>query len=98
MERRNDPMSRRGPRGARSSPRAEGELEGEALEQDEWPAEAHPWRDDLARVQRPPRGRLMDLVYERLATELGTTPAAAKRLVFPGPRLAPRWGTPRRER
>ena len=54
-----------------------------------WPAEAHPWRDDLARVQRPPRGRLMDLVYERLATELGTTPAAAKRLVF---------GTPRRER
>jgi hypothetical protein len=49
---------------------------------DDWPEEARLWRDDLARIARPPRGRLMDLVYERLARELGTTPAAAKRLVF----------------
>jgi hypothetical protein len=47
-----------------------------------WPAEAELWREDVARVARPPRGRLMDLVYERLARELDTTPSAAKRLVF----------------
>jgi len=54
----------------------------EALERDDWPPEARVWRDDLARVARPPRGRLMDLVYERLARELETTPALAKALVF----------------
>ena len=48
----------------------------------DWPDEAHLWRDDLARIARPPRGRLMDLVYERLALELGTSAEAAKRLVF----------------
>jgi hypothetical protein len=47
-----------------------------------WPVEAELWRADVARVARPPRGRLMDLVYERLARELDTTPSAAKRLVF----------------
>jgi hypothetical protein len=47
-----------------------------------WPDEARVWGDDLARVARPPRGRLMDLVYERLATELDTTPHGAKALVF----------------
>ena len=67
---------------------AEGELEGEALEQEEWPDEARVWRDD-SRVANPPRGRLMDLVYERLARELDTTPVDAKQLVF---------GAPRRER
>ena len=48
----------------------------------EWPTEAEPFRAELARVAKPPRGRLMDLVYEKLATELGTTPNAAKTLVF----------------
>jgi hypothetical protein len=49
---------------------------------DAWPDEARAWRDDLHRIARPPRGRLMDLVYERLARELATTPRDAKKLVF----------------
>ena len=48
----------------------------------EWPTEAEPFRAELARVAKPPRGRLMELVYEKLATELGTTPGDAKALVF----------------
>jgi hypothetical protein len=47
-----------------------------------WPAEALVWQEDLARVRQPPRGRLMDLVYERLARELDTTPRKAKALIF----------------
>lgn len=47
-----------------------------------WPDEARAWRSDVARIARPPRGRLMDLVYERLATELALTPRDAKNLVF----------------
>ena len=47
-----------------------------------WPDEARLWQDDLARIARPPRGRLLDLVFERLARELDTTPTAAKHLVF----------------
>lgn len=50
-----------------------------------WPAEARVWEDDLAHVAKPPRGRLMELVYQRLARELETTPHHAKELVF-GPR------------
>jgi hypothetical protein len=47
-----------------------------------WPDEARVWTDDLARVARPPRGRVMDLVYERLGGELGMPPHVAKELVF----------------
>ncbi len=47
-----------------------------------WPREAELWRDHVAHIARPPRGRLMDLVYARLATELDTTPRKAKALVF----------------
>src|SRR5260221_4503833 len=64
-------------RGAQATS-AEGELEGVALE----------WESDLARVARPPRGRLMDLVYERLARELDVTPPKAKSLVFPLAKVA----------
>jgi len=47
-----------------------------------WPAEARAWVTDLERVARPPRGRVMDLVYERLGDELGISAHAAKALVF----------------
>ena len=47
-----------------------------------WPDDAQLWREHLGRVAAPPRGRLMDLVYEQLAAEMGTTPATAKELVF----------------
>ncbi len=48
----------------------------------DWPDEALAWEDALTRIRRPPEGRLMELVYERLAEELATTPRAAKALVF----------------
>jgi len=47
-----------------------------------WTDDARTWQEDVARIARPPRGRLMDLVYERLARELATTPRAAKRMIF----------------
>jgi len=47
-----------------------------------WPGEAAEWEADVARIARPPRGRLMDLVYERLGRELDVPPKEAKRLVF----------------
>lgn len=44
---------------------------------------AHEWHGDLAAVARPPRGRLLDLVYGRLASELALPSAeAAYALVF----------------
>jgi hypothetical protein len=48
----------------------------------EWPAEALEWRDERARIASPPRGRLMDLVFERLGREVGVSPSAAKAMVF----------------
>jgi hypothetical protein len=51
--------------------------------------DARAWRHDLALIASPPRGRVTDLVFARLADELGTSARAARRLVF---------GTPRRER
>ena len=43
------------------------------------------WTSELARIAAPPRGRIMDLVFDRLARTLGTTEREARRLVF-GPR------------
>jgi hypothetical protein len=47
------------------------------------------WCNDLARLASPPRGRVTDLVYERIAADLGLDDAAARVLTF---------GLPRRER
>lgn len=47
-----------------------------------WPTEARVWERDLSRIENPPRGRIMDLVYERLALEFATTPQGAKDLIF----------------
>jgi hypothetical protein len=44
--------------------------------------EIEAWRADLASIASPPRGRVMDLVFARLATELGTSVAGARTLVF----------------
>ena len=44
------------------------------------------WTDDLAQVATPPRGRLMDLVFARVAASLGTSEHEARRLVFGPPR------------
>jgi hypothetical protein len=44
--------------------------------------EALAWADDLARVAAPPRGRILDLVFARMARTLGTTEREARHLVF----------------
>jgi hypothetical protein len=41
------------------------------------------WTDDLASIARPPRGRVMDLVYARVARELRIDVAAARAAVHP---------------
>ncbi len=46
------------------------------------PDESLAWQDSLALLADPPHGRLLDLVFERLATRLGTTEDEARALVF----------------
>ncbi len=48
------------------------------------------WRSELARIAAPPRGRIMDLVFARVAQILGTTELEARTLVFGPPRHAQR--------
>src|SRR5580692_10487397 len=40
------------------------------------------WCEDLARLASPPRGRVTDLVYERIAQKLGVSDADARLLAF----------------
>jgi len=40
------------------------------------------WADALERIASPPRGRVLDLVYARVATELGISESTARALVF----------------
>jgi hypothetical protein len=51
-----------------------------------FPLDAQAWTADLARVAAPPRGRIMDMVFARLAVELGTSERDARRLIFGAPR------------
>jgi hypothetical protein len=53
------------------------EVEGLAF-----PEDARAWIGQLARIAAPPRGRLTDLVYARMARVLGTSERQARRLVF----------------
>lgn len=53
-------------------------------------ADDRSWASDLARVAAPPRGRIMDLVFARVARTLGTTEREARHLVFGAPRRARR--------
>jgi hypothetical protein len=41
------------------------------------------WKHELAAIAKPPRGRLMELVYVKLARELGVDRDAARAAVFP---------------
>lgn len=47
------------------------------------PGDAHLWARDLEAIGRPPRGRLMDLVYARLAHDLGVDVRSARAAVLP---------------
>jgi hypothetical protein len=49
-------------------------------------ADAASWASELAAIAEPPRGRIMDLVYARLAAELGIDVAAARAAVMPSRR------------
>jgi len=51
--------------------------------------DARAWADQLATIASPPRGRVLDSVFARLARTMGTSEREVRRLVF---------GTPRRER
>jgi hypothetical protein len=57
----------------------------EAVDGRELPFEAAEWSDDLARIARPPRGRIMDLVYTRAAAALDTSIDEIRVLAF-GPK------------
>jgi hypothetical protein len=54
-----------------------------------FPEDARRWATDLARIASPPRGRLLDVIFERMARDLSISERAARTLVF---------GVPRRER
>ena len=54
-----------------------------------FPEDARRWCADLPRIASPPRGRLLDVIFARLAEELGVSERVARALVF---------GLPRRER
>jgi hypothetical protein len=48
------------------------------------------WKSELARIAAPPHGRLMDLVFARVARTMGTTEREARHLVFGPARRARR--------
>ncbi len=54
-----------------------------------WADEARSWREDLERLATPPRGRVTELVYERMGALFQISIDEAKVLVF---------GVPRRQR
>jgi hypothetical protein len=45
-------------------------------------SDAVAWREDLEAIANPPRGRVTDLVFARIARELAVTADDARRLVF----------------
>lgn len=66
-----------------TSPAARGDLEAAiATSSLAFPDDARAWLDDLAAIAEPPRGRLMDLVYGRVAAELGLSFGEARCLVL----------------
>jgi hypothetical protein len=47
-----------------------------------WSDDARAWRDDLVRLASPPRGRVTELVYARVAAILGMTEENVRVLIF----------------
>lgn len=56
------------------------------LESLPFPEDARRWTDDLAVIASPPRGRLTEVVFARLARTLEVSEAVARRRVFGEPR------------
>lgn len=57
-----------------------------AIADGDLPEEALAWAGALAALARPPRGRLMDLVFSRIASDLAMDDARVRELVFGPPR------------
>ncbi|HEY8080247.1 MAG TPA: hypothetical protein VIF62_39225 [Labilithrix sp.] len=55
----------------------------EAIDAGDLPRDALAWEAELAAIARPPRGRVMDLVYVRAAAELGVDVARVRALTSP---------------
>ncbi len=55
----------------------------EAIDARDLPRDALAWEHDLVAIARPPRGRVMDLVYARAAAELGVDVARVRALTSP---------------
>lgn len=51
-----------------------------------WADDARAWEGELEAVANPPRGRVTDLVFARIASELGVPVEEARALVFPSRR------------
>ncbi len=51
-----------------------------------FPADARQWSGALQELAAPPRGRITDVVFARVASELNVSEAAARELVFGVPR------------
>ena len=47
-----------------------------------WAEDARDWHADLARLASPPRGRVTELVYERMGALMGVSSDEARDLVF----------------
>ncbi len=47
-----------------------------------WADDARSWGGELARLANPPRGRVTELVYERMGEQLGVSTHEARTLVF----------------
>ena len=47
-----------------------------------WADDARAWAGDFARIVSPPRGRVTELVFARIAAELGCSTADVRHLVF----------------
>jgi hypothetical protein len=60
----------------------------EAVEHLTFPDDARGWANELGRIASPPRGRVTDVVFARLANELGQSERDVRRLVFGLPRRA----------
>jgi hypothetical protein len=53
-----------------------------AIESLPFPEDARVWQDDLPSIASPPRGRLTDIVFLRVASALGLDRKEARQLVF----------------
>jgi hypothetical protein len=74
--------------GALSTPPQRGVLSTPLQDAQAYAADALAWAAELGRIAAPPRGRIMDLVFARVAQALGTTELEARYLVFGPPRRA----------